>query len=374
MVNNCVPLMLTNQYGNKYPNIWEEIEKLHIMQKERPIEQRRSNDTSSDLIKLFNSKYERVAEFEKWGKSSETIKYLVDPNVVHLSEFLYTWRIHKQIYRFPKEMEEVLCSQNDGMDTPIKIFENLPYDCLYIETNNISYNEKAVLGFFVKRTDATTNLNGSMAYEICLVFEDLSVSSVTIRYDEDIKNDTGIFDALMNTMLKEMKLVNTKTGELLSYEDEEVLEYAKNAMLDVYNNSFYSILPQVIQLILYICAENKEVEENPEQKKITRKPKDKKFIKDKYREVQIWDCGNKISEKIRTFLVSNKHNNDVLSQRNTVGIGKSKAPHSRRGHWHHFWTGKIGSEARKLILRWVAPTFVNGTPNTVNINIVETEQ
>ena len=136
----------------------------------------------------------------------------------------------------------------------------------------------------------------------------------------------------------------------------------------------WRLMPKILQLVLYICAENKEVEENPEQKKITRKPKDKKFIKDKYREVQIWDCGNKISEKIRTFLVSNKHNNDVVSQRNTFGTGKSKAPHSRRGHWHHFWTGKIGTETRKLILKWVAPTFVNGTPNTVNINIVETEQ
>ena len=371
MVNNCVPLMLTNKYGNKYPNIWEEIDQLHKIQKGRPIGQRRTNDTTSDLIKLFNEKYEPVAEFENFGKSSETIKYLVDPNVVYLTEFLYSWRIHKQIYRFPREMEEILYNQNDGMNTPIKIFENLPYDCIYIETNSISYKEKSILGFFVKRTDATTNLNGSLAYELCVVFEDLTTDSVSIRYDEDVTSELGIFDALMNTMLKEIRLFNTETGEVLSYEDEDVLDYAKNAMLDVYNNSFYSILPQIVQLVLYICAENKEIEENAEQKKITRKPKDKKFIKDKYREVQIWDCGSKLSEKIRTFLVSDKHNNDILVSGNNSNGGKSKSPHSRRGHWHHFWTGKIGTDERKLILKWVAPTFVNGTPNTVNVNMIE---
>ena len=129
-------------------------------------------------------------------------------------------------------------------------------------------------------------------------------------------------------------------------------------------------MSKILQLVLYICAENKEIEENALQKNITRKPKSKKYIKDKYREVQIWDCGNKISEKIRTFLISD---NKTCSSNSKIGNGKIKSPHSRRGHWHHFWIGKRNSEERKLILKWVAPTFVNGSPNTVNINIVENE-
>lgn len=373
MVNNCVPLMLTNQYGNKYTNIWDEIENLHKIQIERPIEERRANDITSDLIKLFNNKYEHVADIEKWGKASELIKYLVDPIVVYLSEFLYSWRIHKQIYRFPNEMEIMLYNQDEGIDTPVGILQNLPYDCIYIETNNISYNDKSLLGFFVKRTDARTNLNGSMGYEFCIVYEDLTMTSFSIRYDENIMYDTSIYDSLVNTMLKDARLFDKTTGKILSYDDPDVLETAKEIITDTFTNSDYSILPQIMQLVLYICAENKEIEENTEQKKITRKPKDKKYIKDKYREVQIWDCGNKLSEKIRTFLVSDKHDNDIIVSRNGSGVGKTKSPHSRRGHWHHFWTGKIGTDERKLILRWVAPTFVNGTPNTVNVNVVVNE-
>lgn len=372
MVNNCIPLILTNKYGNKYPDIWNEVEKIHNMQKERPIEQRRTNDTTLDLVKLFNERYKKVAEIDRFGMGSEKLNFIVDPNIVYLTEFLYTWRIHKQIYKFPIEVERLLYSQNAGMDTPIKVFENLPYDCIYIETNDISYKDKSILGFFVKRTDATENLNGSMVYEICVVYEDLSTDSVSIRCDDTIDSGTGIFDALMNTMLKEINLVDSKTDEVLSYDNEEVLGYAKSVLLDVYNDSFYSILPKIIQLVLYICADNKEVEENPEQKKIVRKPKDKQFIKDKYREVQIWDCGSKISEKIRTFLISDKKNK--VPSEYTGKSGGTKAPHSRKGHWHHFWTGKINTSERKLILRWVAPTFVNGTPNTVNINIVENEK
>ena len=37
------------------------------------------------------------------------------------------------------------------------------------------------------------------------------------------------------------------------------------------------------------------------------------------------------------------------------------APDSRRGHWHHFWTGaKDKPEERKLVLKWVAPTMIHG--------------
>lgn len=51
------------------------------------------------------------------------------------------------------------------------------------------------------------------------------------------------------------------------------------------------------------------------------------------------------------------------------GHGSKKSPHSRRGHWHHYWTGPRDGE-RKLVLKWVAPTFINadrGKPDTVVI-------
>ena len=53
--------------------------------------------------------------------------------------------------------------------------------------------------------------------------------------------------------------------------------------------------------------------------------------------------------------------------------GTPKSPHSRRGHWHHFWTGAKNSDDRKLILKWIAPTFINKNLSTdsVQLNIVE---
>ena len=50
--------------------------------------------------------------------------------------------------------------------------------------------------------------------------------------------------------------------------------------------------------------------------------------------------------------------------------GSPKRPHTRRGHWHHYWKGERGSSHRKLILKWLAPIFIKGYD--VNDNVVTT--
>lgn len=46
-----------------------------------------------------------------------------------------------------------------------------------------------------------------------------------------------------------------------------------------------------------------------------------------------------------------------------------RAAHMRRAHWHHYWTGpRDQTENRKIILHWVAPTFVSGTENEAITN------
>ncbi len=43
------------------------------------------------------------------------------------------------------------------------------------------------------------------------------------------------------------------------------------------------------------------------------------------------------------------------------GADKTVAPHMRRAHWHHYWTGpKSNPNQRELIVRWVHPILVGG--------------
>ena len=341
MVNNCIPLMLTNQYGNKYSGIWDKLDNIYEKNKENP-----NPDYYSEIMELISHYNENVNLARNFSGMRVMVTtpnnkdLLSEPSII---DAIYKWRVHKQIYKFPKEFEQLLYQQDDSFDTPIWILNSLPYNGIYVETN---YLDENVLGFFLYKD--------YQSYSVVVIYDDLTYENAGFNYNHLTSEKTTLEDALKQQIDKEglgnigLELCMSKTA--------------------------WKLMSKMLQLVLYICAENKEIEENAQQKKITRKPKNKKFIKDKYREVQIWDCGNKLSEKIRTFIVSNKQNNDVIIQRSASGVGKFKSPHSRRGHWHHFWIGKIGTEERRLILRWVAPTFVNGTSNTVNVNMVINEQ
>lgn len=43
-----------------------------------------------------------------------------------------------------------------------------------------------------------------------------------------------------------------------------------------------------------------------------------------------------------------------------TGSHAPKAPHVRRAHWHHYWTGARESAERCLVLKWIPPVFVGG--------------
>lgn len=335
MTNNCIPLKLTNKYGSKYPDVWKKIDDIYI----KNAENKNPNYINDFWFMLSNYK-----------KSNKSIVNVDDITVAlfdqeafilpGMLDALYKWRIHKQIYRFSIEMEKLLYEQNDGFDSPIWILNSLPYNCIYIETNELSED---TLGFFFYKD--------YKSYTAIVIYNDMSWKNITFNYDEKTDRKTTLKESVNR------QAVNDKC----------------NVPVDsIISDGVYSLLPKIVQLVLYICASNAEISENAEQKKITRKPKSKDFIKDKYREVQIWDCGNEISEKIRMFSSQEKSNKrSENSAEYIVKAGVGKAPHSRRGHWHHFWTGKIGTDDRKLVLKWLAPMFINGVPNIINVNIAE---
>ena len=52
-------------------------------------------------------------------------------------------------------------------------------------------------------------------------------------------------------------------------------------------------------------------------------------------------------------------------ERETLGSHASKAPHVRRAHWHHYWTGARDSAERALVLKWIPPVFVGGSVSDI---------
>lgn len=93
-------------------------------------------------------------------------------------------------------------------------------------------------------------------------------------------------------------------------------------------------------------------------------------IKDKYREIKGWDIGYRIVDKmtaVKQEQTEKREREENSKQSERMAETKSgyprmpPVPHLRCGHWQTFWTGKRepNNPDRKLLLKWIAPTFVN---------------
>lgn len=316
MKEACIPLELTNKMTEKY-HPWDYVEGMRTMNGDDVEWDTKCYIPIAATLAITDFHMERTTE------------KVYDANIIAA---IAPWRIYKQIYEFDPDMEKLLLSQgNDDLVIPIEVLSNIPYPSIYIRTKTRDYD-----GFFV-HFESDVN-NGDLELRFLLVDLDCSVFPISLHL---VKNKT-ISEGLDLTM------------EAIRKNDEDHFFKDGNKLRKIYDEE----VPELIQLVLYICAQNSEIEEDPVQKKITQKPKSVKSVKDKYREIQKWDCGKTTGEIIRKI-----GNKKTYPQSNSMNIcsGTSKRPHSRKAHWHHFWTGKIGTDERKLILKWMPPMFIHGT-------------
>lgn len=257
---------------------------------------------------------------------------------------LYAWRKYKEIYSFNDDLADMLIEQADeDMDIPIDILFQLPYPCVYIEFKGH--------GFFAHFEHDVNN--GQIEFRMWYFESDDDATGFPLILH--VEEQCTISEAMDKTI--------DEAKQRMSPDQEfGVMQYLDNMKHKA---------AELLQFVLYICAENSEKEENPEQKKTTRRTHEsEKAPKDVYREIQKWDVGFRIGSKIHRMKQESSE-----SDRNSAEYwkGGKKSPHSRRGHWHHYWVGKHNTDDRRLILKWVSPMFIGGDEddNITTIHPVE---
>ena len=260
------------------------------------------------------------------------------------------WRMYKEIYSFAPELKQMLYDQADeDMVVPVEILYKLPYKTIFIDTSD-GDREK---GFFVFFEHDVNSLQIELR---CVGMERIDGK---IEYTNNlwlhIKSGWTISDGIDAGM----HTVRTKNTKMSQHQLELLSEYYKQK------------ISRYLQLILYICSENAEisVDENRQQRThpLTTIPKDH------YREVRQWDVGVKIAKMIKH---ANSATPESYTQRNLSDERNSPRPHTRRGHWHHYWAGSYKNNSRQLILKWIAPMFIGGTQDDIIVtkNIVENKK
>lgn len=331
-----IPLEMIKLVNPVYPDIWSRIEKV----REQNID---GNAWDKRCYVPIVNVYDELYKDSNHKKASQYMGIVAA---------LAAWRIHKQIFCFDTDLERLLIDQRDeSLILPVETLRNLPYDCIYIKTKIL----KNVDGFFAR-------------YEYWEGKMELSLSMVEVegtRIDVIPATICLTPGKTINELIHLAFAMDNGDGELVF---KNLTAQDKKAAADVMNS--------LLQLVLYLCSQNSEVVEDTKQKEFRKPPKAFEFIKDKPREIQKWNCGEQTGELIRKYQSNPKQYYEGILKHS--GNGTPKSPHARRGHWHSYWTGKRDSDDRKIILKWLAPTFIHKIAEKeaqrTTTNIVEKEK
>lgn len=229
----------------------------------------------------------------------------------------YMWRANKAVYSFDDDLSNALAEQADSFkDTdvlPADILIHPPYECTFVGTSIF----KRYRGFWY-RVGPGIAPNVSRL-QVVLVSRDMKSS------------------ATMGINLLHGKTIRECWYDTVAGMEEDV------------RPSLHDLLV-ALQFVLYLASENADIQDVP-QAEPPRVRKKRGQILDKASEVKEKAVGVRIGNAIRKI----KSPSHPSSQ---GGTGTKVRPHSRRGHWHHYWTGPRDGD-RKLILKWTAPTFIH---------------
>ena len=254
----------------------------------------------------------------------------------------YLWRKNKVIYAFDPELVATLKEQaEETEDTdilPADLLLHPPYPIIYIKANGLLEN---VDGFFYWADYDTEH------------------GTTELRIQWLINSFSASFPQVMH--LIPGATVRECVWDTIQRTKENLKEPSVTEMVPV--NQIAGAMLSALQLVLYLCASNADLREDPPGIYIPDSERHKKVVKieDKAREVKSFSVGVRIGAAIRKAKARSSANEPAES-----GTGSAKRPHSRRGHWHHYWTGPKDGK-RELILKWTAPTFIHAEDIDDNI-------
>lgn len=298
---------------------------------------------------LYESRMQKIGKFpkviqEKWGwlqrKIQEVTNTVYDEGPADEFEHLFmtsvinTWKYSKLAYRVNKDIGLSLTNMSPCTDLPIQKLINIPSHCFYIDVSSFGSEVlcKDMEGIFVVSMFHKERL--VVVLQTLIRGGNGRLIPITSRYMVNI-GEEELSNIIVDTVIAE-------ESTSITSEDGVTRVYYERSVLNFY-----------INFLLYLSANNRDIEK--EQKKgkegsSTRKSTIKNQVKNKYREIDMYNVGYKI--------VKTRNGSNITTGNRSSTNEKSISPHFRSAHWHHYWVGK--GEEKELQLRWVEEVYVGG--------------
>lgn len=262
-----------------------------------------------------------IVSAEKFNGGSIGINYIGD---VGCLAAIGTWRYCQGIYRFDEDLQAALIDTELTGDLPVEVIRRLPEYCIYVETPGIFFSDLQLHGFWC-------------------------------HLEHDFNNGRGELRLLLDTESELMPipihLGDWSLLEAIRRADRETLRHAPPGLpIGLYQQERVSELQPLLSMLLYLCSDAPEIDDEREPGSRPYMPQPKKtrngwrlFPPDRPR---IWQVGHEIGVKLRSSLATEHREK-----------GHAVRSHIRRPHWHGYWTGPRAKE-RKFIYRWIPALLV----------------
>lgn len=243
----------------------------------------------------------------------------------------WAWRKNPVVYSFDVDLSEALTEQAGKMEDldvlPMEILLHLPYPCIYVKVKSRLFYGNGIDGFFAW-----------IEYDLKRKAPELRIQLVADTMDSSAPMVLHLIDGSIKECIQDtQRETNRHIDDPVDLETVSI------------KTEMRMMIP--IQHLLYLSAQNADIEDAPLPTKVDRSKRKITPGSPKAGDVIEKQVGVRIGASLRK------------SYRSTggsagTGTGTAKRSHTRRGHWHNYWTGSKDGE-RKLILKWTAPTVIH---------------
>lgn len=254
---------------------------------------------------------------------------------------LAAWRATQGIYRVhPTLLRELLDTPVLG-EIPPAVLERLPEWCVYVETPGHRL--------------WTLDLAGYWAY----LEHDINTARRELRIVLDVVGVEQLGQVIIH-------LGGTLHDGLRAAVSEARVQALRAGQPDI-APSLAAINGQEVELgglvsvLLYLCADEPEIEGRVPLPPKTALTKKGRVIMPTAARPLVHECGYRLGARLDAALQA--------ASESDSGTGTKIAPHVRRAHWHSYWMGPRDGE-RRASLRWLSPMLVGGAPETAVVRPV----
>lgn len=278
---------------------------------------------------------------------------------------LLLWSQNKIAYRFTKELRDALIAQDNDNDIPVEALKQLPFRSFFIDTGDFdpeSDNDKKYLSDTMAFQKNKIQ-EPKRTYIGCFVsyrenpFKD-GPDSLIITWVVHAKAFLAINNELVFQPIKLPFYKGETIEQVFSrYQEEwsQPLTCTGTANVSAEKETILAMhyVKPIMQLIMYLSAENAEIRET-EYSKAAYRPPTPGFIKHKERECKEFEVGTEFTVRYREFIQKKKS-----SPARADGDSYMVSPHKRRSHWHHYWVGSEKDNSKRLVLKWIDEFWIH---------------